>query len=210
MENYNVKDWYWDPDGKVRDQVRALGKLTVHELKDRYHAPTAAKLVDHYLGGTGKSYELDTATVDRFIKEDSTQYPNTDPPSKVIEMDRLNTMAAAVIETEKTGKPAKVTMTSPWQVVGGSSQDSVLSLGHYSISTTTVAIAEPGPSGQHRVQWWQEVHIYDQTVYGSNSSEYPGLQQTAINNLFEAEQWGIAKPFITWGTSSVMSGGELM
>ncbi|MGV9840355.1 SDR family oxidoreductase [Nocardia niigatensis] len=71
-------------------------------------------------------------------------------------MNKDEAIAAAIAESNRTGQPAKVIISTPWQVTAGIDNDHVQTLGRYSLCSTTAAIVQPGNPGQHAVELRQQ------------------------------------------------------
>ncbi|GAA5057355.1 hypothetical protein [Nocardia callitridis] len=122
----------------------------------------------------------------------------------MVDSNREDAIARAIAEADRTGQESKVIISTEWKVVAGDNSDQVQALGRYSLCSTTAVIAQPGPAGGHPIQLRQESRVYD--VYDFHSGDdYGNLAQHAVNIAVEAQQLGIAKPFLDYGSGTVKS-----
>ncbi|MFD4430162.1 hypothetical protein [Nocardia sp. NPDC058497] len=67
---------------------------------------------------------MDRATLlDSWTAEDRTDYAGLRPPAEWVTANKEEAITAAINETARTGQPAKVIISTPWQVTAGISND---------------------------------------------------------------------------------------
>ncbi|QBS44845.1 LGFP repeat-containing protein [Nocardia sp. CS682] len=166
--------------------------------------PNAHELWENYYKNAGSDYVLNASILDVWTAEDRTAYkdPNVKPPAERINANKEEAIQAAIAETNRTGQPAKVIISSPWLPVAGISNDHVQSVGRYSLCCTTAVIAQPGNPGQHQIQLRTQAHMYDVYDFAAGD-DYGNPAQQAVLVGVEGEKLGIAKPFLVLGSASV-------
>ncbi|WP_433664525.1 LGFP repeat-containing protein [Nocardia sp. CA-128927] len=194
-----------DPDGTATQAnlQKAAGVLAYFKAKDRLKS---ADLWDHYYKNTGTDYVLDSKIVDAWTAEAKTDYAGVKPPAPLVEANKEDAIRQAITEADRTGQPAKIIVSTPWQVTGGNSNDQVQALGRYSLCSTTAVIAQPGGvgPGTHRIELRQQTHVYD--VYNfAAGDKYGDLAQAAVQTGVDGEKLGQAKPFLDYGSGSEKS-----
>lgn len=196
LSDYNTVP---DPLNQVKP-VNYQQSAVVDAYFQQNNRPNASALWNHYYRNTGDDYVLSTSLVDSWTAETTTGYP-LPPPATPVAANREDAIQRAIAEADSTGQRAKVLISTPWNIIAGSSADHVQSLGKYSLCSTTAVIAYPGSPGQHQIKLRQETHIFDVYDFAAGD-DYGDPAQIAINVGVQAEQLGIAKPFLTTGSGS--------
>ncbi|UPG70829.1 LGFP repeat-containing protein [Gordonia hongkongensis] len=190
-----------DPTGELKQSNRLLA-LAIGQWFSSHGYTTAKALWDHYYENTGADFHItDDALLDAWMNDDSrpegVKYPS---PVQIRANNRDRTVAAAIARADQTGQPAKVSGFTDWTVTVGSG-DLNYSLGHFSLSCTTVVVAYPGQPGKHRIKLLQQAHVVD--VYDFDWIEDPDDLADGGNNVgYTGMTRGVAKPFLSWGSAS--------
>lgn len=203
LSNYDTES---DPAGTQAALNRSESRVVLAYFIAHDRNNAAAAWV-HYYDNEGTLWLLAPSLVDAWTAEDRTDYPDPPgirPPAEWVNMNREETIAAAIADADRTGESAKVVISTPWQITGGIDADHVQTLGRYSLCSTSAVIAQPGELGQHAVELRQQTHIFD--VYDFNGlDDYDNPAQHASEVGLEGEKLGIAKPFLVASSSSVHS-----
>ncbi|MBY6438621.1 hypothetical protein HQ602_19810, partial [Rhodococcus kroppenstedtii] len=194
-----------DPDGKAAEANRSIAAGTGTAMSTYLNAPNTRLLFDHYYEQTGFDYGVDPNFLYGCLRSETQNFPDEPLPTPtgiIARSNQLETVRLAVAEARRLNSKVKVIVSGPWvRNVASSDGDCVLALGRFTMSSTTAVIASPGQVGQQAWTARQAGHVQDIYDFASNTNEYPTLSQIAVNNAYEGMRLGIAKPFLTYGTS---------
>ena len=153
----------------------------------------------------GLSYGIPTATVDSWMEDNATNYPDAGlvPPAQVRAANRDRAVALAIAQADQRKKAVKVVVSSAnWLRTAGIQNDHVQSLGRYKMSAATAVIASPGPAGRHPIKLAQQAHIEDGYDFARSNPGEDGFAQQAANVAVDGFELGIAKWYFVYGDGS--------
>ena len=201
FDNYGITP---DPDGSKAERTREEAGYVAAYFQNE-NRPTALTLWTRLFSNMGLSYGIPTATVDSWMEDNATNYPDAGlvPPAQVRAANRDRAVALAIAQADQRKKAVKVVVSSAnWLRTAGIQNDHVQSLGRYKMSAATAVIASPGPAGRHPIKLAQQAHIEDGYDFARSNPGEDGFAQQAANVAVDGFELGIAKWYFVYGDGS--------
>ncbi|MDH6542942.1 hypothetical protein [Streptomyces sp. SPB4] len=185
----------------VDDYWKELLANGISNTGDFIGKPDAARHMDHYLNGSGKTLDLD---VDRMLADDQ----NLRDVTAGVRADEEGEWRREVLEAfEKSGgKPVAIpveTSGQGYQHVDGGDRNWYLAVGSAMTNTTGVVTAVPGPDGRPQVSIDYQVNVWDR--YNWDPGKFTPIGPTTVTDADMARfhTTGQAREFDMRGSSSV-------
>ncbi|MFF4431835.1 hypothetical protein ACFYZ4_21990 [Streptomyces sp. NPDC001513] len=161
----------------------------------------AARHMDHYLNGSGKTLDLD---VDRMLNDDQ-NLRNVTAGVRADEEGEWRRQALEAFE-KSGGKPVAIPVETSGQGythVDGGNRNWYLAIGSAMTNTTGVVTAVPGPDGQPQVGIDYQVNVWDR--YNWDPGKFTPIGPTSVTDADMARfhTTGQAREFDMRGSSSV-------
>ncbi|MFF4266754.1 hypothetical protein [Streptomyces virginiae] len=161
----------------------------------------AARHMDHYLNGSGKTLDLD---VDRMLNDDQ----NLRDVTAGVRADEEGEWRRQALEAfeRSGGKPVAIpveTSGQGYQHVDGGNRNWYLAVGSAMTNTTGVVTAVPGPDGQPQVSIDYQVNVWDRYNWDAVKATPIGPTTVTDADMARFHSTGQAREFDMRGSSSV-------
>ncbi|WP_327375912.1 hypothetical protein OG393_19315 [Streptomyces sp. NBC_01216] len=167
----------------------------------------AARHMDHYLNGTGKTLDLD---VDRMLTDDG-KLRDAAAKARAAEQDEWRRQALDAF-AQSGGKAVAIPVESLGQSYTHEDRNWYLAVGSAMSNTTGVVTAVPGPDGKPQVTIDYQVNVWDRYNWDPGKATPIGPTTVTDSDMARMHTTGLAREFDMRGSSSVqqheMSSGD--
>ncbi|MFD8789515.1 hypothetical protein [Streptomyces vinaceus] len=158
----------------------------------------AARHMDHYLNGSGRTLDLD---VDRMLTDDAALRDHT-AQVRSGEQDEWRRQALDAFE-KSGGKPVAIPVETWGEGYEHSDRNWYLAVGSAMSNTTGVVTVVPGPDGKPQVGIDYQVNVWDRYNWDPGKSTPIGPTSVTDADMARLHQTGLAREFDMRGSSSV-------